>query len=53
MTGLLEGAAVAGMVAGTFLAVVGPAAAHPFNVFARSDGVTLTMMAAIPMASPA
>lgn len=47
MTGPRNSAAVAAMAAGIFLAVTGPAAAHPFNVFARSDCVALTVMATI------
>ncbi len=44
MTGRWKSAIAA---AGVFLAVTGPAAAHPFNVYARSDCVTLTVKATI------
>lgn len=47
MTGPRMSAVPVAMAAGIFLAVTGPAAAHPFNVFARSDCVTLTVQASI------
>ncbi len=46
MTGARNCAAT-GLAAGIFLAVTGPAAAHPFNVFATSDCVTITVQASI------
>lgn len=47
MTGPRKGVAAAAMAAGIFLAVIGPAEAHPFNVYATTDCVTITVMASI------
>lgn len=47
MTGPRSCAAAAAMTAGILLAVTGPAAAHPFNVYATTDCVTITVMASI------
>ncbi len=52
MTGPRNSAVAAAMAAGMFLAVTGPAAAHPFNVFARSDCVTVTVMVSINDGDP-
>lgn len=47
MTGPRNSAVAAALAAGLIIAVSGPAAAHPFNVFAKSDCVTITVKASI------
>ncbi len=50
--GGVSGAFTVAMVTVISLAVTGPGAAHPFNVFTRSDCVTLTVIVSINDGDP-